>query len=383
MDKRQFYLIVVYVSVFFALIGPASNVLPLGPIKDLRFLSPIFLLPLFFIKNGPEKIAVNNFFKALFLLFTAVAAYTILVTILIMDSGFTYRNFVNLVLLFTPLIFVWGIFKFGSKQLLDKIITFFFYAFTALYAIELAKGGVSLGSFLQIFKANLVTDSYFETESGISLVMGFYFLFFMHKKQRNFAIIAAFLTILGAKRIAIFGIIICTVFYFFFPLYKISKSRKFYGTLFLIVGTLLGIFWDGIITGSFNDLIEGVTGVSANRFFMGRLNRFQLVFSEATEMPVYGLGLGLGYLENILYYQVGFASAFHGDFYRMYLEFGPLLFSIWLYIIGKYCSINKLALTATLLLIILLQTDNALIYNRVMFSYYFIMAYAISRDEEG
>ncbi|MEO9884451.1 MAG: hypothetical protein ABJR05_10085 [Balneola sp.] len=383
MSKRQFYLIIIYLSVLLALVGPASNVFPLGPIKDLRFLSPVLLIPFFFIKNGPDKATVNNFFKALFLLFFVVAIYTIVVTFLFMDSGLTYRNFVNLVLLFTPLIFVWGIFKFGTKDLIDRLVLFFFYAFTVLYAVELAKGGISLGAFLQVFQANLVTDSYFDTESGISLVMGFYFLFFLHKKKRNYAIAAALITILGAKRVAILGILICTFFYYFFPMKKISKSRKFYGYLFLAVGTLLGVVWDGIITGSFNEFIEGLTGVSANRFFMGRLNRFQLVFSETTEMPIYGLGLGLGYLENILYYQVGFASAFHGDFYRMYLEFGPLLFSIWLYITGKYASINKLALTATLLLIILLQTDNALLYNRVMFSYYFVMAYAIYGDKEG
>jgi hypothetical protein len=370
-----------YGAIFLALIGPASIILPLGPIKDLRFLSPVLAAPFIFVAYKSYKSEANIYFKQLFNLFLIVAVYTVIISIAVHDLGFTYRNIVNLILLFTPLVFSWGIINYSSPKQIDRIIKFLFYVFTLFYIAELFKGGISVGAFLQVFRSNIVTESYYDTESGISLIMGFYYLYFLHNKKYRYAAFAALITILGAKRIAIFGIFVCTMFYLFFPLHRLTKSKRFYGVLFLTIGSLIAITWDGIITGSFNQIIQDLTGVNANRFFMGRLNRFQLVFSHFTEMPIWGVGLGLGYLENILYYEVQWATAFHGDFYRIFLEFGPILFGVWLFITGKFASVNKLALTVTLLVIILLQTDNAFIYNRIMFSYYLMMGYALIQNK--
>ena len=295
MKNSHLSIFFIYGSILLALIGPASIVLPLGPIKDLRFLSPVLAAPFIFIAFKSYKKEANIYFKQLFYLFLIVALYTITVSIFVHDLGFTYRNIVNLILLFTPLIFSWGIINYSSPVQIDRIIKLLFYAFTLFYIVELFRGGVSLGAFLQVFQSNIVTESYYDTESGVSLIMGFYYLYFLHNKKYRYAAVAALITILGAKRIAIFGVFICTLFYLFFPL-RITKSKRFYGLLFLTVGMLIAITWDGIITGSFNQIIQDVTGVNANRFFMGRLNRFQIVFSEFTAMPIWGLGLGLGVL---------------------------------------------------------------------------------------
>lgn len=377
MDRRELNLVLIYLSILLALIGPISVLVPIGQVKDLRFLSPIILIPLLFVKIHPHKREINKFFRSLFLLFLIVIVNTLFVSVFFSKHGFTYRNIVNIVLTLTPLIFSWAIIRYVSKSRLIKIINFFFWAFVIFYVAELFKGGVSLSSFLGVFTSNIATESYYDTESGISLIMGFYCLFYLHRSNNKLAFLAGMITILGAKRVAIFGLFICLLIYLFFPVKRMNKSKRFYALIFCVAGFILASFWDALIAGTYNNLITELTGISPNRFFMGRLTRFGLVFSEVSTMPIWGVGYGLGYLENILYYSVNFASAFHGDFYRLFLEFGVILFGVWLYLIGKFSGASRLSLSLSVLLILLMQTDNAFIYNRVMFSYYLIIAYSL------
>lgn len=379
-NRFNFNSFFLYIAILLALIGPLSVIMPLGIFKNLRFASAILVIPFFTFSRDQGKEDFLRLARNLFNIYVIVAIYTVGISYFYHSTGFTYRNIVNIILTIVPLIFSWGIIKYTDRVQLGRLLNFLFWAFTILFIGELIKSGISLGSLTQIFQSNVVTDSDYDTESGISLITGFYYLFYLSKKNYKMALFAALITIIGAKRVAILGIFICTLFYFFFPLKQLSKSRKFYGWLFLGVGIILAIMWDGIITGRYNSFIQSTFGLDPNRFFMGRLNRFQLVFSEASEAPFFGLGLGLGYMENILYYEVGFESAFHGDFYRLYLEFGVILFSFWLYTIGKFASTNRLALTSTLLLIILMQTDNAFLYNRIMFSYFLVLGYSLIKD---
>lgn len=287
-------------------------------------------------------------------------------------------------MLLTPLIISDAISKKTSLLQHRKVIYFLFWSYVFVFFVQLAKDGISLVSILTIFQSNIIVDSEFETESDVSLVLGPYALFFLHYKRWKYAAFSIFLVILGAKRVAILGLAISILFYYvicpvIFRKQTEERPSKKFAIIFSVCGILVASIWAMIIEGTFSDYIQEVTGLSINRFLMGRMGRFQLVFSNIHEHPFPGFGYGLGYIENILYYVANFPSSFHNDFYRLYLEFGVIVFGIWLYIQGYFCTSNKLLFSLIILIFLLMQTDNVFMYDRVMYAFYLI--YAFNRKE--
>jgi hypothetical protein len=283
-------------------------------------------------------------------------------------------------LLLSPLIIADSISRSTTIDEHEKIIHFIFYCYAIVFFVQLVRDGISLTSILAVFNSNIVIDSDFETESDVSLVLGPFALFFLHYKKKFLAVFAILLTIIAAKRVAILGLgLSILVYYVVYPVLYRNDSISYRRKLALIL-TALGIFtgslWGIFISGIYNAEIEMYTGFSVNRIFMGRINRFDLVFSHISEYPLPGFGYGLGYIENILYYKANFPSAFHNDFYRLFLEFGPVLFGVWLFIMIYYMSANRLAFSCLILLFLLMQTDNVIMYDRVMYSIYLVSAFA-------
>tara|TARA_Y100000815_G_C13333802_1_gene497040 strand:+ start:392 stop:1171 length:780 start_codon:yes stop_codon:yes gene_type:complete len=244
-----------------------------------------------------------------------------------------------------------------------------------MYAMELLVHGVTISSILTTLTGGSIINSDFDTESGSSLIFGFYSLFFLMNKNYYHFLISLLLIILGAKRIAIAGVLISVILYFLYPfVYKkwISKSKKTFLIITTFILFLLAHFWTLIYTGVYDKEIHNLTGISPNAFFMGRLNRVSQFFDVIKDSSNYFTGYGFGYVENVLYYSMNLPTPFHNDFYRMFLEMGAIFFFSFIYILLKFAIKNRLAFSSLFLLLILMQTDNVLIYETVMYSFYII-----------
>lgn len=363
-------ILILLLSRFFALFDFAEA------LKNIRFLPPLILL-IFTLKDfGPKNIDRHLiFYKKLALIYGAMIFISIVVETFVYDFGVTYRNIVNYILMFAPLLVAYVIITYSSDKYLSNLIWYLFFGFSGIYFVELVVKDVSLSDILSVFESNIVVESEYETESVLSLLMGFFFLYFWHFGNKKMALIAFILTIAGAKRIAIVGTVVAFIFYMLYPLFlklKIRPTTKLVPVAFIGIGLLICIFWDLVLSHQFDDLIFEVTGKSANAFFMGRLGRFDNMFYYLEDRSLGNtlFGYGIGHIENILYYMMNFPKPLHNDFYRLYLEGGFILFSIWLFLIGKYCFKDRLSFSITILLLVLMQTDNVFTYDFIMYTYY-------------
>lgn len=372
------------IALIFLIIGSLAFPLQLGALKYIRFATPLLLILLPAIstrsnKDLKEKALGKIFTKKLFVFYVVLIAITLFTNSLVFSMGLTYRNFVNFIFLLSPVFACYCINNHISRAKLNKLILFLFYAFTCSYLIELAYKGVSIGTILSIFGSNVVVDSDFDTESGSSLIFGFFAIYFFHHKNFRLLAIAFLLVFLGAKRIAIFGTAISLVSMMVYPALKgafLKENRKGFYVFFCVVMFLIALFWTFIFSGKYDDLIYELTGKSSNAFFMGRLNRISTFFDHLPDESNYLVGYGIGYAENIFYYLMDLPTPFHNDFYRFFLEFGPVLFVVWCYLMIKYASRNAMAFGSFILLLLLMQTDNAFTYEVVMYPYYLVTLYS-------
>ena len=130
---------------------------------------------------------------------------------------------------------------------------------------------------------------------GIGFCM-LYYLFFdtRDKKHKKTYIILCFLLIFwGLKRIEIFALILCYLFYkFILRKFSLSKASIIATISVLIVSYAYVMFIHN------NELISLADKYDIN--FMGRLTTYQFVAEEYSEFSPLYLGIGFGYIDEIL-----------------------------------------------------------------------------------
>jgi hypothetical protein len=185
---------------------------------------------------------------------------------------------------------------------------------------------------------------------------------------------------LGGKRIAIGGLAASTMVFFLLKhsdmLRKTIQKNgfKIFVVLFLV---FVGQLWIDIYSGKYDSLITDITGVPPYAFFTGRLEIFSMFFDSKPDESNYFLGYGIGYIENVLYYKSFFSGPLCNDFIRLYMELGGILFVAWCLIMTKHTTKNHVAFASFVLLLFLMQTDNALMYECIMYPFYLIVSYSL------
>ena len=209
-------------------------------------------------------------------------------------------------------------------------------------------------------------------ESSYAFTYGLYALYFLLGKKWNRAILALALFLLAHKRIALFGILTCSLFMLLVNQAvekDAEKVRRIYVVstiavvilsyafiLFLLNGRLVTFLWSHHIHLMGRDYIWG-----AFRSF----SDFKLSF----------IGRGVGFvLSKLEFFQLNASSKnLHSDLYAAYLELGFVGFGIWLmsyfYFIGKFIKAHKNGSRALVFVLITLiytfimyTTDNIFIY---------------------
>ncbi len=228
---------------------------------------------------------------------------------------------------------------------------------------------------------------------GIGFCM-LYYLFFdtRDKKHKKINIILCFLLIFwGLKRIEIFALILCYLFYkFILKKFSLSKASIIATISVLIVSYAYVMFIHN------NELISLADKYDIN--FMGRLTTYQFVADEYSDFSPLYLGIGFGYIDEILddlvkaNYRIGYIPviSLHSDILRMYIGIGFIAFGLWIIyqirlktkiIQNKIdCNCAKAYLLYTVFLFVLYLTDNTYSYP-ITFSLYLICTLATLEKE--
>jgi hypothetical protein len=392
--KRSIYnqkhqkLHIIYFSMLFLFLGEIFGMLFSNEItKYIRFGTPIFISVLLFYEM-PYRLKNNNvqsFWKNLILIYLILSFVTCISNTSFFSFGFTYRNFVNIILLLAPAYFFYVLSGHADKDMVYKLLLLMFWIYFFMLCIILFSHGISVQNIYDALRANIITDSDRSVESGYGLMFGFYALFFFHEKKYKLCVFTILLTLIGGKRIAIWGVIVSML-----ALYCINHhdiileylNKKVFKILFCGCALLLIYVWFLFYSDEFSALIFSITGMNTYQFTMGRILIGSSFFEMVPDKTSSLLGYGIGYIENVLYYTVGHETPFHNDFFRIYLEFGLIFFIIWILLVVKYAAINALAFSAFILFFFLIQTDNVLLYENVMYPFFLIILYSHCNQKE-
>jgi hypothetical protein len=232
-----------------------------------------------------------------------------------------------------------------------------FFIFTFFFAIS------CLGIEYQSFSMENSTAPF---ESGASFVFGVFFLYFLFQKNYKLMIISIIFLMLSLKRIAFLGVFICMAVYFLPEKYKklILSKYSFIFFNFICLAIILGLGF-----GVYDDIIIQLTGMNVHHFTMGRFSHYQGVIQEIEAHPwslIFGNGIGTTYDLASIYVNTDFTVVnLHSDTLKIFFESGFVVFSLFFLFLGQARkTTSKLIM---LYLVVLLFTDNVLIYLGTMF----------------
>ena len=131
-------------------------------------------------------------------------------------------------------------------------------------------------------------------------------------------------------------------------------------------------------SGHYDQLISISTGMSVDAVTMGRRVLYAQVLGFIQDIS--WLGIGLGKTTQILS-SIGYElQNLHSDLLKYFLEFGPILFGVWIYGLYRLNTLSPRLITMLVYLNILFITDNVSIYFNVMFLFYLLQAFILSDE---
>lgn len=381
------YRYICFVIIVF-IIGNLSVVVGWGNLRYIRFVTPLFLLPI--VGNNTWNINLkitkieNVFYRKIIVVLCICTVTTFVSNFFIYSVGYTMRNFFNSLIILIPPIFCLVILNSLNFKDLSRLLYFLFYCFILQYIYFLFHAGISLTGILKTLNSNFISNSDFSTESIDPLFFCFFALLFISKKDWKHFSIAILFTIIGGKRVALLGLILSVFVYYTFNYlnrYKFfnKKTIKILIPIYISIAIILANFWQVVYSGKYDDIFSYYTGLSTDALFMGRANIITSFFNNLRDDSIPFLGFGLGYVENVLTLRARFTTLFHNDFLRLYLEMGFIMFTYWLYIMIKYSFISALNFSLLILLIVLMQTDNVIVYDKVMIPFFLIFSFGIRK----
>ena len=263
-------------------------------------------------------------------------------------------------------------------SLVNDIETLLKYVLVCLSIIFLIEKGSSLFSVLSSpgdILIGMITST-IETESSLSFYFAVLSIYFVIEKEKIRALWSILFMVISFKRIAIVGFFVALTIYFLFKMFRIKYNRKIFSVILSVFN--LGYLWITLllVTGNFDQTISNYFGVSSNFLFMGRLDLYNNVFVETGYFDLFGVGIGK--ISDILKQFVdngtgeGVLVNLHSDILKYYLEFGAILFPIFIYNFIYYLSKNINAFCLLIMLNVILLTDNVSIYFSFMVLFYLI-----------
>lgn len=364
-----FYVVLTYVAFLYEELKYLKYALP--------SLSIIFILVLKKTTIIKSHIKYFGNFISLYLLLFSVSFLVCL------SNGIYERFFVEVFLVFCPMIFAFTLSFFYRNDYKKDYVRIMFFGTFGLYLFE--KGGY----FIQILGNPqllilAIKTSTIDSESGLSFIFGIFFLhYLMEGKEKKYFWLSLILCLVSFKRIAFVGILLCSLFWFFFRNHKrtIAHHRLFFVSAICLGNILLVVAFYQLISGNYDEMILQYTGLSPNEFMMGRYNLYSSVLSFVGDLQLFGIGFGK--ISQTLQDSGSALLNFHSDILKNFIELGPIFFLIWLFNFLYFNSINLKLFVMALFLNILFISDNVFIYFEVMFYFYIFAIVYLSEHIES
>lgn len=218
------------------------------------------------------------------------------------------------------------------------------------------------------------------TESGHSFVFGLLTLYFTLAGAWLYAALAVAFTLVSFKRIALVGVVGALACYLLLRLLwpKVRNRRFIIPALAVLANVAVVAVYYALARGTFDAFIQAKLGVTTNFLWQGRQRTYRLLFEHLSKAGMIGLGLG-GTYDFLIRRPIG-AHLAHSDVLKFFLEFGPLLFLVWVFSLYRIGMRRLKILTMTIYMNFLFLTDNVSIYFEVMALFYLIVGFQLASD---
>lgn len=337
-------------------------------LKYFKYILPfIQLLFLVFIRRVIIIRPLLNYFLQNFILYLFVFLVSFLV---VLYSGLYPRFFIEIFLVFSPLLFAFGLSFLYTYEKKVFFVRIAFWGTVGTYILE--KGNYFFAILLHpSLLIDAIRTSTIDTESGLSFIFGLFFLYYMMERDKKYFWLSLLFCVISFKRISLIGIIACFLFWFLFKNKQetIRRAKAFVSLLLLLSNLLIISVFFQLISGDYDEFIKHYTGLSPNQFLMGRYDLYMSVMSFIGDIKAFGIGFGK--IADILSSHDSVLLNFHSDILRTFLELGPFMFSLWFFYFMYYNLKSAKLFVLALYLNILFLSDNVLIYFEVMFFFYF------------
>ncbi|HOI28593.1 MAG TPA: hypothetical protein PLZ15_02450 [Melioribacteraceae bacterium] len=339
--------------------------------RYIRYLIPyIGILLIYSIRV--EKLFIKQLFATIYLQLIIFMIAFSFVTQIILNGSLYPRLFEEAFFILSPSIFVFALFHFEEEIRNDKVVDIIFIVLSCAYLIEYAQYFTSF-SFKNIL-GQLIFAKKADTESPLAFSFGLFFLYFMHKRNYKFLLIAAFFTIFSYKRIVLAGVIVSAAVYYLLTKADLLKAKKIIVNFALGINLLVLILLILFANGYFNQIIFDLTGIPPNLFTKGRLAIFGSIINNPENNVIFGIGLGKtsAILKESILFDV---NLMHSDLLKIYMEFGIIVYILFIYVLYKNLTISVISISLAVYMNILFLTDNVWIYFPTQFIFLLLATY--------
>lgn len=259
---------------------------------------------------------------------------------------------------------------FTKRQELGFWLKAFFLGTILVYIGD--KGLSSVLGYVAQFSAFFkLSNSYLDSESQLAFIFGLFLIFFAYQRKWGWALMAAIFTIFAYKRIAILAALGGLIVLLALSRFKNPpiKPQIILAIVLATLNTLVVGFYYQVVSGSLDDLVHSTLGISTNLLLMGRQEIYARAFMH---VPSTLIGNGLGSTTEVLR-ALGSLDILHSDVLKVFLEFGPMVFWLWMFVYYRIAADSVIGLALTVYLNVLFLTDNTLIYFQVMVPFYLLL----------
>jgi hypothetical protein len=329
----------------------------------LPFILGLYLV--FFYSN----LSIDNVLKNNVLLYTFLLLLNFIVSLFL--GNIQFRFFKESLLILLPLIsavLITGIMKKDLNKFINILFWTYLISFISFHIFDFLNVVKLISSLLKA-----LTSSELATESWLAFPLGLFSLYFLLENKKRMFLLALIFFVFAFKRISIIAFLIAT-FIFFLINYKlfIIYNKKKIVTLLIIINIIFITTIYLFIDGAFTRFIYRETGLTINHFTQGRF----VVYKEALIQFREGLwyGNGLGSTNQFLSIRFKDIAFLHSDILKIIIEFGIILFIIWLVMFLIINLKGKKTLPLILFLNVLFLSDNVFIYFDTLFIFYIMIA---------
>jgi hypothetical protein len=287
------------------------------------------------------------------------------------------RGLAEAFFILSPLITALCLKAIWRKDYFQGLLLLISFGFILIFILEARQGILSIFQSPNVLLMALITSN-IDTETALtSFILCLLALALYFRKSYAVFLITFVFAFLGFKRIAFFSVLIIIALHALFRVLKIDVARNRLLWTGILVGAnaLFLFFLFSLISGEYDQWIYENTGLTTNALLLGRYDLYHGVVQKLGGIAFLGHGLGKTY--TILSNQHSELLNLHSDVLKNFLEFGPLLFFIWITFLAYQFTKNNRHFFIFLFINFLFLTDNVFIYFDVMFIFYMIIFFSL------